>query len=153
MFNEDGFKKGLFIEECSRRFSCIVKADKEEMLCYVASSSKLKHFIDLKNREVLLKRNKKMKSKTKYTLHAVQGASGYILLNLIFVNQLVMNKLMRFYQGDQIYREKKVSEELKADFYIEENGKKIVIEAKGLITENKQVNRIAFCGQEEWLVK
>lgn len=131
-------ENGVFIEECKNRFGCKVNIKGIETLCYISSSSKLRHFLKLSGREVLVKKNTNIKSKTKYTLFAVKTFKGYILLNLVFVNKLLMiefNKPNCIYSGKKIYYEKKVTNTLKSDFYIDDSDKKIVIEAKGIITE------------------
>lgn len=130
------FEKGLFIEECKCRFLCKVWVKGIEELCYVSSSSKLRYFIELKNKEVVLKINTTSKSKTKYTLFAVKDDVGYILLDLVYVNKLLHNEFIKpisIYFGNTIYCEK-VIENLRSDFYIDGKNK-VFIEAKGIITK------------------
>lgn len=133
------FEYGVFIEECKSRFLCKVAIKGQEEVCYVSSSSKLAPFIELTGREVLLIKNIGDKNKTAYTLHAVKTCEGYVLLNLGFINKLLMtefNKQESIYSGaGTISREKKVST-LKADFLIEGEYKTIV-EAKGVLAEDK----------------
>jgi len=132
--------KGIFIEEAKGRFLCTVNIDGRQELCYVSSSSKLSHFIYLKGREVLLTENKGSNIRTKYTLYAVKTEEGYALLNLTYINEILLcefNKAGSLYSnGGKIYPEKKINDTLKVDFFIE--GKKdIIIEAKGILTEEQ----------------
>lgn len=137
------FKTGFFLEECKNRFRCIVRIKEKEEVCYLSSSSKLSPLIQLQGREVLLTKNLKKNSKTTYTVHAVKGESGYILLNLGHVNTLLMTEFEKpdsLYAGaKEICREKKVHQRLRADFCVEREPRTI-IEAKGLITEKEVSN-------------
>jgi len=136
MSNE--FIAGVFVEECRKRFLCKVEIQGQEELCYISSSSKLAPFIELVGREVLLTKNIGDRNKTNYTVHAVKTCEGYVLLNLSFVNKLLLiefNKPESIYSGlNTIYREKKIINSLRADFVIE-GKQKIIVEAKGIITE------------------
>jgi DNA-binding sugar fermentation-stimulating protein len=128
---------GIFIEECKSRFLCKVDINGQCELCYVSSSSKLAPFIELKGKEVVLIKNISTTSKTKYTLQAVKNETGYILLNLSFINRLLGEEFKRpeslYSVADRILSEKTISEGLKVDFFIE--GKQdVVIEAKGIIS-------------------
>ena len=109
-------------------------------MCYVSSSLKLAPFIDLRGKEVLLTKNKGTGKRTKYTLYAIKTKESQILLNLSFVNKLLFTELSKLegpYLGSsQIFSEKKTSENLKSDFYIE-GEKKIIVEAKGIISLNE----------------
>lgn len=136
--NSTVFETGVFLEECRHRFRCLVKIQDKEEICYLSSSSKLTPFIQLQGREVLLIKNLNSKSKSAYTVHAVKSDTGYILLNLGHVNALLMTEFEKpggFYAGaKEICREKKVHQNLRADFCIEQE-QRTIIEAKGLITE------------------
>lgn len=133
-------ERGIFIEECKNRFLCKVLISEQEELCYISSSSKLAPFIDLIGKEVLLLKNKGIGNRTKYTLYALKTEDNYILLNLNFVNKLLFeefNKLGSPYlASSHIFREKKISKNLKVDFFIE-GDKKIIIEAKGIISSKE----------------
>ncbi|MDA8227474.1 MAG: DNA/RNA nuclease SfsA [Desulfitobacterium hafniense] len=129
---------GIFLEECKNRFLCKVKINNREELCYQSSSSKLGHFIDLPGREVVLVENAGKNSKTKYTLHAVKTNSGYILLNLGYVNKLLLKEFAKpdslYNASGQMYCEKKVADTLKADFFFD-GTERTIVEAKGIISE------------------
>ena len=145
------FEHGVFIEECKNRFLCKVAIKGQEELCYVSSSSKLSHFIKLPGRQVLLIENLKKTSKTKYTLHAVKTVQGYALLNLGYINKLLMDEFSKqegiYKTSAAIHREKKVTATLKSDFLV--TGEyPTIIEAKGILSESAtaylpsmQVNR------------
>ena len=47
-------QEALFLAENKNRFVGKILLDNNESLCYIASSSHLKHFIDLKDRKILL---------------------------------------------------------------------------------------------------
>lgn len=134
------YVKGIFIEEAKKRFLCSVKIDGNQELCYIASSSKLSHFICLQGREVLLKKNIGSNNRTKYTLYAVKTENGFALLNLVHINKLLLqefNKSESMYSNlGKIYPEKKINDTLKVDFLIE-GDKVILIEAKGVLTEDQ----------------
>lgn len=135
--NEE-FKRAIFLEECKNRFLCKVKIDEHEELCYLSSSSKLTPFIKLAGREVILKKNLNTKSKTRYTLHAVRTPEGYVLVNLGYVNSLLKEEFLKcghMFANSTIYAEKIIDNLLKVDFLIESDTK-IIVEAKGLITES-----------------
>ncbi|CQR72618.1 Sugar/maltose fermentation stimulation protein homolog [Sporomusa ovata] len=132
----DNFVNGVFLEECKHRFLCKVDVNGQEELCYIASSSKLAHFIDLTGREVLLTPNTN-KSKTRYTIHAVKTSAGYILLNLAFVNKILQKEFNKsksiYHEAQNISAEKTLPGELKVDFLIDGNPT-IVVEAKAIIS-------------------
>lgn len=132
------FESGVFVEECKSRFLCKVNIKDAEELCYVSSSSKLERFIKLQGREVLLIKNTGFGKRTKLTLHALKTREGYILLNLSYVNKLLLEEFSKpdsqYLQGGMLYSEKKLSDKLKADFFID-GEEKIVVEAKGIISE------------------
>ena len=52
------YKVGVFLEECKNRFLCKVLIDEKIEECYLSCSCKLSHFVNLKNRKVLLEKNK-----------------------------------------------------------------------------------------------
>jgi DNA-binding sugar fermentation-stimulating protein len=87
---------GIFKKECVRRFTCEVEVDGKIELCYVASSAKLKNFIDLTDKTVYLLENKGKETKTKYSLFAVEKSKeDVILLNLNIVNIILKDYLIR----------------------------------------------------------
>ena len=49
--------KGVFKYECKNRFIAIVNINGIDTECYLASSTKIKHFIDLTNHTVFLIKN------------------------------------------------------------------------------------------------
>lgn len=134
--------EGIFIKETKSRFLCIVDINGSNELCYISSSSKLRHFINLSGRKVLLSLNTGKNNKTKYTLYAVKTEDGYALLNLVYINKLLLFEFdspRNFYtDSSNIFPEKKINETLKVDFYIQ-GEKDIIIEAKGILSEEKNV--------------
>ena len=118
------YTEAVFIRESRQRFLCTVLLENEEIECYVSSSSKLSQYINLENFRVLLSKNKASKLRTLYTLEAAEISRGnYVYLNLNKVNQLFENHLVNNGILERsIYREKKVSDNLKVDFYIDMQG-------------------------------
>jgi len=134
------YKQGIFIEECKHRFLGVVEVEGTEELCHICSSSKLERFISLKGREVLLTQNIGKNSRTRYTLYAVKTEEGFVLLNLNYVNKILFQEFSKsenlYSKAGEIFCEKKISNKLKADFFID-GARKIIIEAKGIISEEK----------------
>lgn len=133
-------KKGIFICEDKFRFLCTVKIGNRVELCHIASSSKLKHFIDLKNKEVLLIPNCTKNSRTKYTVLAVKIQNQFVLLNLPFINKIAAENLSKILPINQIslsniYREKRFNS-YKSDLYVE--AQKLVIEIKTVIANSNE---------------
>ena len=58
------YKTGIFLRENKNRFLCEVFIDGAIEICYTSSSSKLKHFITLENKEVILIPNIGKKTRT-----------------------------------------------------------------------------------------
>lgn len=118
------YTEAVFIRESRQRFLCTVLLENEEIECYVSSSSKLSQYINLENFRVLLSKNKASKLRTLYTLEAAEISRGnYVYLNLNKVNQLFENYLVNNGILERsIYREKKVSDNLKVDFYLDMQG-------------------------------
>ena len=61
----DDYVKGVFKCEIKNRFLCQVNVAGEDLVCYIASSCRLSNFLDLTNRNVLLKLVKGKNAKTK----------------------------------------------------------------------------------------
>lgn len=95
--------KGIFLAECKGRFACEVSIDGKLEKCYVASSAKLNNFIDLHNMNVLLIENQN-KSKTKYSLFALEKEDKIILLNLNKVNGILINYLMTIGMKAELFK-------------------------------------------------
>lgn len=55
---DNAYVKGKFRYECKNRFRCVVNIEKEDVICYVASSARLDNYVDSRNRDVLLRENK-----------------------------------------------------------------------------------------------
>lgn len=91
---------GIFRKEIKNRFRCIVEVDGEDVLCYVASSSRLTNYIQLEGKEVLLLPEGSGANVTKYSLFAVKYRNSYVLLNLQMANQVLQEQLhRRFFSG------------------------------------------------------
>ena len=132
--------EGVFIRELKNRFRCYVEVNGEERLCYISSSSKLAHFIELKGKKVILTPSSKSAKATDYTLLAARHRNGYILLDLSIANAIIAEQISRrcfSFLGERssIKREKTVAG-YKADLYVEDTN--TLVEIKTVITDRKQ---------------
>ncbi|EFM10717.1 DNA-binding protein stimulates sugar fermentation-like protein [Paenibacillus curdlanolyticus YK9] len=135
--------KGTFIKESKNRFLCTVMIDGLVNECYVPSSSRIENYLKLKNREVLLTKNKSKNRRTEYSLFAVKYYNKYILVNLNMVNSIVQfliqeNKLKSL-SSFSIKREHIING-YKTDLLIEnDEGNRNIIEVKGVISSKQEV--------------
>ena len=133
---EQSFKHGIFKEELKNRFLCLVEIDGEDTLCYIPSSCRLGNFIDLAGREVLVSPVLSPDARTRYSVYALSGSNGFILLNMSKANEAVADNITnrRFsYLGKRtrIRTEYTVSG-YKSDLYIEDT--KTVVEIKSILS-------------------
>lgn len=131
---EEEIIKGIFVKERKNRFLAEVKINNKLYECYIPSSSKLQNYINLKGKEVLLKKNKDIKARTEFSVFAVKYYGKYIILNLNSVNKVVKEYI-------EINQEKKIKQEkyintYKSDLLIEDT--KVVIEIKALISTKQE---------------
>lgn len=129
--------EGFFIEESKNRFICTVLIENQIHECYVPIASKLKNYINLKNKRVLLLRNQRDTSRTKYSIFAVQYYGKYILLNIFLANKITEEWLIKHYRSSNIYKEKYV-DDYKTDFLVMDE-KKIIVEVKGVIAARRNI--------------
>lgn len=129
--------EGVFIEESKNRFICRILIEDEIHECYIASASRLDNYIKLVGKKVLLVKNLKENSRTRYSVFAVKYYNKYILLNLNIVNRIVHKYLIMNNKNCIVNREQYINE-YKADFVITGN-KNIVVEAKGIIATKRSV--------------
>ncbi len=133
---EQSFKHGIFKEELKNRFLCQVEVDTKDTLCYIPSSCRLSNFIDLTGREVLVSPVLSPNARTSYSVYALSGCQGFILLNMSKANEAVAGSIKnrRFsFLGKRthIRREYKVSG-YKSDLYIEDTN--TVVEIKSILS-------------------
>ena len=133
---EQSFRHGIFKEELKNRFLCLVEIDGEDTLCYIPSSCRLSNFIDLTGREVLVLPVLSPDARTKYSVYALAGNHGFILLNMSKANEAVAGSISsrRFsFLGKRtlIRKEYKVGN-YKSDLYIEDT--KTVVEIKSILS-------------------
>lgn len=129
--------EGIFKEEKKHRFLSNVLVEGKMYECYIPSASKLKNYLNMKNKKVLLLKNKKNDSRTQYSVFAVMYYNKYIILNLSIVNRILEEYLNIIYVKSQINPEKYI-ENYKADFLVS-GEKSIIVEAKGIIASRKIV--------------
>lgn len=130
---------GVFKTEIKNRFLCDVLVNGEETICYIPSSCRLSNFLDLRNREVLLKPTKTMGARTPYAVYAVKYGRRYILVNLSLANKIIEKQLYRRYFSFLGSR-KKVSHEIKikdykTDLFVHDTN--TIIEIKSLLIFEK----------------
>ena len=133
---EKNFKHGIFKEELKNRFLCRVEVDGEDTLCYIPASCRLSNFIDLTGREVLVSPVLSSDARTKYSVYALLGNNGFILLNMTKANEVVANSISsrRFsYLGKRTHlrKEYKVGG-YKSDLFIEDT--ETVVEIKSILS-------------------
>lgn len=129
--------EGIFIEESKNRFLCKVLVLDKTYECYVGSASKLRNYLKLLGKRVLIKKNVGKDLRTQYSLFAIMYYGKYIMLNLNIVNIILEEYLKNKFKQAAIYKEKFVGD-YKSDFLI--NGKEnIVVEAKGIIAARRNV--------------
>lgn len=128
--------KAKFIKEGHNRFIAYVEYEGNIIECYVPSSSKLAHFINLSNKEVLISKNK-VDRRTRYSLFAVSYYNKYIMLNLNLINKILLDFISNNFSFKECYLEKKYRG-YKSDILLVSKSNKItLIEAKGLIGINR----------------
>lgn len=133
---EQAFKHGIFKAELKNRFLCLVEIDGEDTLCYIPSSCRFSNFIDLAGREVLVSPVVSPDARTRYSVYALSGRNGFILLNMSKANDAVASSInsRRFsYLGKRtlVRREHKI-DDYKSDLYIEDT--KTVVEIKSILS-------------------
>lgn len=130
---------GIFRTEIKNRFLCDVLVNGRETICYIPSSCRLGNFLDLRNREVLLKPTKTMGARTQYAVYAVRYGRRYILVNLSLANKIIEEQLYRRYFSFLGAR-KKISHEMKigdykTDLFVHDTN--TIIEIKSILTFEK----------------
>ncbi|MED0673810.1 DNA/RNA nuclease SfsA [Aneurinibacillus aneurinilyticus] len=139
MFIDLDLEEAMFISESKNRFICTVLIKNEVVECYVPSSSKLNKYVNLKNKGVLISRNKNSKGRTLYSLFAVKYYGKYILLNLNMVNKL-LGSYLKSQKGIEIKFEGYISN-YKADLLVTDlqTVQETIIEAKGIIATSRSI--------------
>ena len=130
------FKLGTFKEELKNRFLCLVEIDGEDTLCYIPSSCRLSNFIDLAGREVLVLPVLSPDSRTRYSVYALSGDHGFILLNMSKANEVVAgnirSKRFSFLGRRKLIRREYKIDGYKSDLYIEDT--KTIVEIKSILS-------------------
>lgn len=131
------YKEGQFIAESKNRFLCTVCIDGTEEICYIASSCRLDNFIDLRGKNVLLRRNTGKNSSTQYSVLGVKHKKSYILLNTSWANKAVAADIQsrRFsFLGKkrEEFRKEAIISGYRSDFYIPNT--KTIVEVKSVIS-------------------
>lgn len=124
------YKRARFIRNEGRRFKCWIEIDGKEELCYVASSSKLNHYLDIEDKEILVIENKSSQRKLKYRLFAVRANEEWIVLDLLLLNHIVKEKLEN--EG-YIVESEKFIEDYRADLLIRTETEVLVCEIKSVL--------------------
>lgn len=136
----DYYVLGIFKCEIKNRFLCQVNVAGEDVICYIPSSCRLSNFLDITNRNVLLKPVKDKNARTKYSVYAVEYKKTYILLNLSQPNRLIQDQIKRRYfaflgKRKNVIREATIAG-YKSDLFIKETN--TIIEIKSILSFNKE---------------
>lgn len=136
---EENVISGIFIKELNRRFICDVIIDGKLEECFIPSSVKLKNYLKLTGKTVLLTENKSLNKRTRYSLYAVKYYNKFIFLNLNIANKLVEENLLDTgYCESQFLNREKLIDGYKTDFVI--SGKNTeVIEVKSVLNIRRKV--------------
>lgn len=135
MADEPEMIYGVFKQEIKNRFLCSVEISSEEVTCYVPSSCRLSNFLDMTDREVMLKTVKTPGARTPYALYAVKYGKHFVPINLSDSNRVIEQQISRRYfsflgKRKRIEREKKISH-YKCDLYIRDTN--TIIEIKSFL--------------------
>lgn len=130
-------QKGIFKYELKNRFRCIVEIDGVDTLCYIPSSSKLGNYLNLKNKEVLLRQTESQK--TRLAIYAIKHKHNYITLDMNTPNQVVESEIKRRYfsflgKRSNVQKEKSICG-YKSDIFISETN--TIIEIKSMLSKEK----------------
>ena len=135
------YKTGRFLEEGKNRFRSLIEIEGKAEPCFICSSSKLSPLITLIGKEVIVREVLGKKAKVKYALFGVKTETGYTLLDLNYVNNLLyeeISNLKKYKNGAwTCKRERKVLGKVKTDLLVEGGEQKIVYEAKAIISKGK----------------
>lgn len=131
--------EALFIREEKNRFLCTIEIENKYHECYVPSSSRLSNYLILDKKKVLVMKTDNPKSRTSFSLFALFQQKRLILLNLNSVNSYVKIWLGKKYPEFSIFSEKNVTKSYKADFYLEKDSIKKVVEVKALFSQDNDL--------------
>ena len=130
------YKVGRFVSESKNRFLCTVRVDGTEEICYIASSCRLDNFIDLRGKDVLLRRNTGKNSSTRYSVLGVKHKKSYILLNTSWANRAVGSDIhsrrFSFLGKRSEIKKEAIINGYRTDFYVPST--KSIIEVKSVIS-------------------
>ena len=137
---DDEFLVGTFVREEKNRFICTVRINDIEEECYIPSSCRLENFVLLNNKTVLLKKNKSINGRTRYSVFALKYRRNYIILRPAEANEIVgkalkHNRLGLFNNGEIVEKEH-IIDGYKADFYLPKDN--TIIEVKSIITTSSE---------------
>lgn len=121
-----------FITEKKGRFLCEIEINGNIEIAHIPNSAKLSKYIDIKDRSIIVVKNKSKNAKTMYQLVAVKSKEKWILLNLNILNQMVEEYYLS--NGNGVEKEKKIYDSYRADLIIHSE-KNIVCEVKGVLSE------------------
>ena len=140
VITSDDYVQGVFKSEIKNRFLCQVNVAGDDVVCYIPSSCRLSNFLDLTNRNVLLKPVKDKNAKTKYSVYAVEFEKNYILLNLSQSNRIIENQINRRYFSFLGNRKNVMREAViagyKCDLFIKDTN--TIIEIKSILSFDKE---------------
>lgn len=136
----DDYAQGIFKCEMKNRFLCQVNVAGNDILCYIPSSCRLSKYLDITDKNVLLKPVKNKNARTKYSVYAVEYEKNYILLNLSQSNRVIQNLINRRYFSFLGKRKNVIREAViagyKSDLFVKDSN--TIIEIKSILSFDKE---------------
>ena len=136
----DDYVQGVFKCEIKNRFLCQVNVSGNDVICYIPSSCRLSNYLDMTNKNVLLKPVKDKNARTKYSVYAVEYEKNYILLNLSQSNRVIQNQINRRYFSFLGKRKNVIPEAVitgyKSDLFVKDSN--TIIEIKSILSFDKE---------------
>ncbi len=137
--SDSEIKYGMFKNEIKNRFLCTINVDGTDTICYMPSSCRLSNFVELSNRQVILRPIKKKNARTKYSVYAFRYRQSYVPLNLSSSNVTIENNLRRrmfafLGSRNSVFREKTI-DGYKSDLYIADSD--TIVEIKSILSFNR----------------
>lgn len=129
----------MFKNEIKNRFLCTINVDGTDTICYMPSSCRLSNFVELSNRQFILRPIKKKNARTKYSVYAFRYRQSYVPLNLSSSNVTIENNLRRrmfafLGSRNSVFREKTI-DGYKSDLYIADSD--TIVEIKSILSFNR----------------
>lgn len=129
----ENIKKGTFVSRPNRFIANVIINGKEEV-CHVKNTGRCKELL-IPGCEVILEEGKNPLRKTKYDLIAVYKGKRLINIDSQAPNKVFGEWAGEYFKDLSLIKNEVKFENSRFDFYIEENGRKIFAEIKGVTLE------------------